>query len=106
VTKYGARGVSDQWEVITTIRDGVYDRIPLNAPESALMATEAFLRLDRIQQLGFVSRVWPGAKHTRFEHSLGVMHLMRQGIRSPCSPSGRTQSVLRGRLLELRTWKT
>ncbi|MDQ6832620.1 MAG: HD domain-containing protein, partial [Chloroflexota bacterium] len=72
--------MGEQWETITTIRDGLYDRIPLNAPESALMATEAFLRLDRIQQLGFVSRVWPGAKHTRFEHSLGVMHLMRQGI--------------------------
>ncbi len=72
--------MGDRWEPITTIRDGLYDRIPLNAAESALMATEAFLRLDRIQQLGFVSRVWPGAKHTRFEHSLGVMHLMRQGI--------------------------
>lgn len=73
-------GMTERWEPITTIRDGLYDRIPLNAAESALMATEAFLRLDRIQQLGFVSRVWPGAKHTRFEHSLGVMHLMRQGI--------------------------
>lgn len=72
--------MNDRWEPVTTIRDGLYDRIPLNAPESALMATAAFLRLDRIQQLGFVSRVWPGAKHTRFEHSLGVMYLMRQGI--------------------------
>ncbi len=72
--------MADRWTPITTIRDGLYDRIPLNAAESALMATEAYLRLDRIQQLGFVSRVWPGAKHTRFEHSLGVMHLMRQGM--------------------------
>jgi HD superfamily phosphohydrolase len=72
--------VSNPWTPVTTIRDGLYDRIPLNAAESALMATEAYLRLDRIQQLGFVSRVWPGAKHTRFEHSLGVMHLMRQGM--------------------------
>ena len=72
--------MGDRWQPMTTIRDGLYDRIPINAAESALMATEAFLRLDRIQQLGFVSRVWPGAKHTRFEHSLGVMHLMRQGM--------------------------
>ncbi len=72
--------VADRWRPTTTIRDGLYDRIPLNDAESALMATEAFLRLDRIQQLGFVSRIWPGAKHTRFEHSLGVMHLMRQSI--------------------------
>ena len=47
--------------VTTTVRDGLYDRIPLGEPETALMATRAFLRMDRVQQLGFVSRVWPGA---------------------------------------------
>jgi len=66
--------------VETTIRDAIYDRIPLSGPELAIMATPAFLRLDRIQQLGFVSRVWPGAKHTRFEHSLGVLHLTRLAL--------------------------
>jgi len=74
------RYVSGSNQPITNIRDALYDRIPINAAESALLGTEAFLRLDRIQQLGFISRVWPSAKHTRFEHSLGVMHLMRQGI--------------------------
>ncbi len=59
---------------VTTIRDSLYDRIPLSAADTALIETPAFLRLDRIQQLGFVSKVWPGAKHTRFEHSLGVLH--------------------------------
>jgi len=62
------------------IRDALYDRIPLHAPELALISSQAFLRLDRIQQLGFVSRVWPGAKHTRYEHSLGVFHLTRQAV--------------------------
>ncbi len=66
--------------VETTIRDAIYDRIPLSSPELAIMGTPAFLRLDRIQQLGFVSRVWPGAKHTRFEHSLGVLHLTRLAL--------------------------
>jgi len=61
----------------TVIRDSLYDLIPLTREASLLLATPDFLRLDGIQQLGFVSRVWPGAKHTRFEHSLGVMHLMR-----------------------------
>ena len=89
--------MSEGWEPITTIRDGLYDRIPLNAPESALMATEAFLRLDRIQQFGFVSRVWPGAKHTRFEHSLGVMHLMRQGIAQLRRHGGAGDAQRRGR---------
>ena len=64
----------------TTVRDALYDRIPLAAPELALIGTPAFLRLDRIQQLGFVSRVWPGAKHARYDHSLGVLHLTRLAI--------------------------
>jgi HD superfamily phosphohydrolase len=64
----------------TTVRDALYDRIPLSAPELALIGTRAFLRLDRIQQLGFVSRVWPGAKHARYDHSLGVLHLARLAI--------------------------
>jgi uncharacterized protein len=67
---------------VTTIRDSLHDRIPLDQPTVNLIGTEPFLRLDRIQQLGFVSKVWPGAKHTRFEHSIGVYHLMRQAIDS------------------------
>jgi HD superfamily phosphohydrolase len=62
------------------VRDALYDRIELTGPDLALMATPAFLRLDGIQQLGFVSRVWPGAKHTRYEHSLGVLHLTRLAV--------------------------
>lgn len=69
------------WEVTgVVIRDGLYDRIPMTPPALSLIGTRAYLRLDRIQQLGFVSRVWPGAKHTRYEHSLGVMHLTRLAV--------------------------
>jgi len=64
----------------TVIRDSLYDLIPLSREAAAILATPEFLRLDGIQQLGFVSRVWPGAKHTRFEHSLGVMHLMQVAL--------------------------
>lgn len=72
------------------IRDALYDRIPLTRDDLALIDTPAFRRLDRIQQLGFVSRVWPGAKHTRFEHSLGVMHLARRAAtRLSQRPDGR-----------------
>jgi len=62
------------------IRDALYDRIPLYPHERRLISSLPFLRLDRIQQLGFVSRIWPGAKHTRYEHSLGVMHLTRRAV--------------------------
>jgi uncharacterized protein len=70
----------DREQFVTTIRDSLYDRIPLAARDIALIESQPFLRLDRIQQLGFVSKVWPGAKHSRFEHSIGVYHLMREAI--------------------------
>ena len=68
-------------ERTTTIRDSLYDRIALRPRELALLGTPEFLRLDGIKQLGFVSRVWPGAKHSRFEHSLGVLALTRRALR-------------------------
>jgi len=64
----------------TTIRDSLYDRITLRPRDTALLGTPEFLRLDSIKQLGFVSRVWPGAKHSRFEHSLGVFALTRRAL--------------------------
>jgi HD superfamily phosphohydrolase len=69
-----------RFRITSVIRDALYDRIPLTEPELALINTSAFARLERIQQLGFVSRVWPSARHTRFEHSLGVMHLTRLAV--------------------------
>jgi HD superfamily phosphohydrolase len=71
---------NSRFRVETTVRDALYDRIPLTGAEVALIGTPPFTRLERIQQLGFVSRVWPGARHTRFEHSLGVMHLTRLAV--------------------------
>jgi uncharacterized protein len=35
-----------------------------------------FQRLRRIQQLGLTDYVYPGAKHSRFHHAIGAMHLM------------------------------
>ena len=41
-----------------------------------------FQRLNRINQLGLASVVYPGARHTRFQHSLGAFHLMSEAVRS------------------------
>lgn len=39
-------------------------------------------RLSRIKQLGLASFVYPGAQHTRFQHSIGSFHLMSEAILS------------------------
>lgn len=39
-----------------------------------------FQRLNRIKQLGLSSFVYPGAQHTRMQHSLGAMYLMGEAI--------------------------
>lgn len=43
--------------------------------------TEEFQKLRYIKQLGCLSMVFPGATHTRFEHSLGTGHLAQTFIR-------------------------
>jgi uncharacterized protein len=67
---------------ISTVRDSLYDLIPLGSREEKLIGTAPFLRLQKIKQLGFVYRIWPGATHTRYEHSLGCYHLALRALRS------------------------
>ena len=57
------------------IRCPVYGFVQLNALEWEIISHPAFQRLRRIRQLGWTDQVFPGAMHTRFEHSLGVMHM-------------------------------
>src|SRR6266849_4033695 len=67
---------------VTTVRDSLYALIPLGPREEKLIGTAPFLRLQKIKQLGFVYRVWPGATHTRYEHSLGCYYLAVRALRS------------------------
>jgi HD superfamily phosphohydrolase len=52
----------------------VHGFVQANDWEMSIIAQPAFQRLRRIRQLAWTDQVYPGAMHTRFEHSLGVMH--------------------------------
>lgn len=64
----------------TVLRDSIWGDVELGENELALIDTPAFQRLRGVRQLGFTDLVFPGAHHTRFEHSLGVAHLARQAV--------------------------
>ena len=49
--------------------------VPVTRRVMRVVDTSAFQRLRDISQLGMVSRIYPGARHSRFEHSLGVYRL-------------------------------
>lgn len=57
------------------ILDNVHGFIPYTAAEKKIMGTQLFKRLQSIKQLSVVNWVYPGSEHTRFIHSLGVMHV-------------------------------
>jgi HD superfamily phosphohydrolase len=62
-------------EIVRRIRGNVHGTVDLTALEDRALAHPYVQRLRRIRQLAFLSYVFPGATHSRFEHSLGVMQL-------------------------------
>jgi len=60
---------------IKKIRDVVYGFVFLDEQECAIIDHPVFQRLRRIKQLSLTDMVYPGATHTRFEHSIGVMQM-------------------------------
>lgn len=58
-----------------TIQDPIHGIIKIEEWMLKIIDTPQFQRLRRIKQLGFANLVYPGANHTRFEHSIGVAYL-------------------------------
>jgi HD superfamily phosphohydrolase len=57
------------------ITDPVHRYIGFSAVERDIIDTSVFQRLRRIRQLAGAHLVYPSAQHSRFEHSLGTMHI-------------------------------
>ncbi|MFP5459183.1 MAG: HD domain-containing protein [Bacteriovoracia bacterium] len=57
------------------IRDPVHGSIAIHDAEIAIIDHPFFQRLRNIKQLGFSEFVFPGATHTRYLHSIGVMNV-------------------------------
>ena len=60
------------------IIDPIHDFIRVYDHELAIIDNPIFQRLRRIRQLSGAHLTYPAAQHTRFEHSLGVMHIASQ----------------------------
>ncbi|MCL5408342.1 MAG: HD domain-containing protein [Candidatus Thermoplasmatota archaeon] len=61
-----------------TIHDSIYGSIELDESVASIAETKEFQRMNTIKQLGFTYLVFPGATHTRFEHSLGTYYLAKE----------------------------
>lgn len=61
--------------IVRRIRDNIHGSVDISATENAVLEHPFLQRLRRIKQLAFLHYVFPGATHTRFEHSLGVLHM-------------------------------
>ncbi len=64
-----------KWDKKYKVRDPVYGFVKLDAQEMEIVNSPYFQRLRRIKQLSLTDMVYPGANHTRFEHSLGVVQM-------------------------------
>lgn len=59
------------------VRDPIHGFIYREPLEQRIIDTTVFQRLRRLRQLALESLVYPGAVHTRFDHSIGALHLAR-----------------------------
>ncbi len=64
----------------SVLRDPVHGDVYLTHEELSILDTPQMQRLRGIKQLGTAYLVYPGAVHTRFDHSIGSLHMAQQII--------------------------
>lgn len=62
------------------VRDPIWKHIYLSKPLVKIIELPVFQKLNNIKQLGPAFLIYPGAVHTRFNHSLGVFHIAKKII--------------------------
>ena len=63
------------------INDPLYGFVPIKSELAfAIIEHPVFQRLRQINQLGLSHFVYPGARHSRFQHALGAYHLMNKSL--------------------------
>ncbi|KAL2903268.1 Deoxynucleoside triphosphate triphosphohydrolase SAMHD1-like protein [Bienertia sinuspersici] len=80
VSQLHSRNSSDCRLYSKHVKDNVHGFIPLDPLALKFIDTEQFQRLRDLKQLGVTNLVFPGAVHSRFEHSLGVYHLAGEAV--------------------------
>ena len=71
-----------QLDWVQGIRDPIWGEIGITEIEKKIIQTETFSRLRGVKQLSFAYLAFPGAVHSRFEHSIGVMYVTDQLLKS------------------------
>jgi len=65
------------------IKDPVHGYVYITEEEKAVIDSYPVQRMHRLRQLAGAEYVYPGANHTRFEHSVGVMYLAGRVAENP-----------------------
>jgi HD superfamily phosphohydrolase len=65
------------------IKDPVHGYVYITEAEKEIIDSYPVQRLRRLRQLAGAEYVYPGANHTRFEHSIGVMYLAGKVAENP-----------------------
>jgi len=79
---------------MNVIKDAVHGNVHVSDFELSLLDTQPMQRLRRLKQVGVADLVYPGANHTRFEHSIGTMHLASEMAESAGLPK-HSEKILR-----------
>lgn len=68
--------MDERLKMVKYINDPVYGGIAITKMEQEIIDTPIFQRLRGLRQLARVNYVFPGAEHSRYVHSLGVLYIM------------------------------